>query len=613
MSSSQARGIVVEWTRIRGSKLKIPPEFIPSGECLLGIKPHDLYTLFFEKPEDGEALFAYFHESESESSYSKSSSAYSNFDKQEQLFSSPYKDSTNMVDTFITYAESCVTHYRKNFMIFSAPYICIVQSSGYGKTRLLREVARSVPVMYVCMRPEDATGYPRRSSLACDALFANLDASSEDSYVTELSERLALCVQSALTKLPSPGDKGDTTEPFFPSEQLADIVWNFADVKNPSTSSAPETKGQLVILALDEARETLKPAVGELTQFCAIRKALRKFAEANPNQKFLVVFVDTSSRIQNFSPSVKKEQSWRASSVDREPVALKLYAPFILRNSFDQNFSPLEVQGSLSSLVNCYEYLRAGRPLMSMATTGSMAVGRPSVHVLHRELDLLNLKLHGGQSKRSRQGALSEMLCRLGAFVHPQHPFATEMVADHMATLLETDIERETMLVSYVAEPKLAIAAAKSWQSEALFVEELVPALQYALISGAVDQGARGELVGQIIWQFAFDKCSQQAGLMIGECVDLEQVLMQLLPIDSKIPLSSVIPKHLQGAKLACCQFVNMVGNYSSETHVKAAQRHCGVRVPENQIGIDLVIPVMAKGKTVASDSPLSCLKPRTF
>ena len=84
MPSSQARGIVVEWARIRGSKLKIPPEWIPSGESLLNYKAHDL-GLFFEKPEDGEALFAYFHESESESSYSKSSSAYSNFDKQEQL------------------------------------------------------------------------------------------------------------------------------------------------------------------------------------------------------------------------------------------------------------------------------------------------------------------------------------------------------------------------------------------------------------------------------------------------------------------------------------------------------------------------------------------------
>ena len=100
--------------------------------------------------------------------------------------------------------------------------------------------------------------------------------------------------------------------------------------------------------------------------------------------------------------------------------------------------------------------------------------------------------------------------------MHPQYPYATELVADHMATLLATDNERKSMLVAYVAEPKSAIAAAQAWNSETYFVNEMIPALQYALITGAVSQGSRGELVSQIVWLLAFDRAAKEAGKSVG-------------------------------------------------------------------------------------------------
>jgi hypothetical protein len=284
--------------------------------------------------------------------------------------------------------------------------------------------------------------------------------------------------------------------------------------------------------------------------------------------------------------------------VDSEMISPRLYMPFIIRHSFDANFQPY-LGYDLSSLVGSYEYLKAGRPLVSMPTLLPIPDGRPDASAQENGLKFLQRKLHGGQTMRTRTGALSEMLCRLGAFVHPQHPFATEMVAECMATLLATDNERKSMLVAYVAEPRLAIAAASAWASESYFVNELAPALQYALISGAVSQGARGELVAQIIWLLAFDQAAILARKSVGECVDLEQVLEQLIPAHQTVDLSLAIPKHLRGAQIACCQIVNVASKFNSRIHVQAAERHCGISFCEGQTGVDLGFPLFTKNRAI--------------
>ena len=510
-------------------------------------------------------------------------------EEQRALFAAPYLDPTNMVTSFINYAEACVDHYRENYQIFNSPYFCLVQSSGYGKSRLLREVARKVRVMYVCMRPETArsTGYPRPSSIPMAALFDNLYTPQISTYVDRLATNIAKCVQSALTKLPPPGVDDEISEASFPSERLEGTVWNFKDVQE----SASLDESELVILVFDEARASLDVFVHEISRFRLIRRAVARFAQSNRRRRFLAVFIDTSPSIVNvnISPSDGPNPSLRPSPLDDELMAQRLYLPFVLRNSFDVNFVSLK-GNDLSSLVDSYDYLLAGRPLV----TRPMSLYR----VLNDQIPFLYRKLHGGRSARTRSGVVSEMLCRLGAFIHPQHPYATELVANHMATLLAMD-SKGNKLVAFVAEPKLAIAAADTWDSESLFAKELAPALQDALMSGAVDQGSRAELVAQIIWLFAFDEAARKAGKSVGESIELERVLTQLLPIDSDIDVSKAIPKHLQGSKLACCQFVNVMDRFSARIHVQAAQRHCGICFSDSQRGVDLAFPLFLKDLSV--------------
>ena len=39
-------------------------------------------------------------------------------------------------------------------------YLPVVQSSGYGKTRSICELAKSHPLIYICFRDKGSTGYP---------------------------------------------------------------------------------------------------------------------------------------------------------------------------------------------------------------------------------------------------------------------------------------------------------------------------------------------------------------------------------------------------------------------------------------------------------------------
>ena len=71
----------------------------------------------------------------------------------------------------VRYIRKCVKLYESAKDL--APYISIVQSSGFGKTRLLQRIAEDkqnhfdneVRLMYLCLRPFNSTGFSTTFSL----------------------------------------------------------------------------------------------------------------------------------------------------------------------------------------------------------------------------------------------------------------------------------------------------------------------------------------------------------------------------------------------------------------------------------------------------------------
>ena len=59
--------------------------------------------------------------------------------------------------------------YETEFLAYVAPYTSLVQSSMMGKSRLMKEISRIIPCVYICLRDAGRTsGYPHRSPRVAD-------------------------------------------------------------------------------------------------------------------------------------------------------------------------------------------------------------------------------------------------------------------------------------------------------------------------------------------------------------------------------------------------------------------------------------------------------------
>jgi hypothetical protein len=440
-----------------------------------------------------------------------------------------------------------------------------------------------------------ATGYPLSTPMATSALFNGLTdmvhkGKGSDDIVQELANRLRFC-EIAASRLPVPGQSDAGA--LFPSEVHRHTVWNFSSFD--AATLLPDDR-PLTILVIDEARQLLDGSFPEIvgrgdTMFRLLRKALHRYCTKDKNSNLFMVLLDTSSKITNFLPSLEMDPS--ARSAFEEPALL--IPPFIFHGSFDVFFKKQpkgtrdisHLAPSPDNPVQNLHYLKAGRPLVAGDELETKALSR---------------KLKGGGQTDTKEGkdsmsfvaALSVVLCRLAASISSYHSFSSKLVANYMAYLLASDLKRECFLVSYLAEPKLALAAAQDWNPQAL-VRHLLPTFQQALVGGAVSAGSVGELVAQVILLLAFDSACLKRKLPPGSCVLLKDVLVELLPADAEVDILQAIPADLRGAHVACGQFVKLCHRCSPHTIVQLAERHCGAAFRDRQPGVDLVVPIFAE------------------
>jgi hypothetical protein len=95
----------------------------------------------------------------------------------ERAFSSVYIDPHNFAeDVFDTllYYMKC---YCSDKDLYVAPYSSLITSSMMGKSRLLKQIAKHTPLVYICLRYPRSTGYPKRSSLIAEWLLKDVKQS----------------------------------------------------------------------------------------------------------------------------------------------------------------------------------------------------------------------------------------------------------------------------------------------------------------------------------------------------------------------------------------------------------------------------------------------------
>jgi hypothetical protein len=107
--------------------------------------------------------------------------------------------------------------YEAEFESYVAPYTSLVQSSMMGKSRLMKEISRIIPCVYICLRDASgSSGYPHRSHRVADWINAGLKAHvASERFATDTEYQLpalkfATFLLSLLTHLNSLARDADT-------------------------------------------------------------------------------------------------------------------------------------------------------------------------------------------------------------------------------------------------------------------------------------------------------------------------------------------------------------------------------------------------------------------
>jgi hypothetical protein len=75
-------------------------------------------------------------------------------------FQAEYIDPFDLVGNTVEEIKDNITKYCGNMEQYVAPYTSLITSSMMGKSRLMKEIACSMPSVYMCLREKESFGYP---------------------------------------------------------------------------------------------------------------------------------------------------------------------------------------------------------------------------------------------------------------------------------------------------------------------------------------------------------------------------------------------------------------------------------------------------------------------
>lgn len=95
-------------------------------------------------------------------------------------FQEEYIDPYNLVDETVKQTKDNITNYCQDPDQYVAPYTTLVTSSMMGKSRLMKEIARKLPSVYMCFRSDGSSGYPKPTPLLPDWIKAGVMSQIRD-------------------------------------------------------------------------------------------------------------------------------------------------------------------------------------------------------------------------------------------------------------------------------------------------------------------------------------------------------------------------------------------------------------------------------------------------
>ena len=261
-----------------------------------------------------------------------------------------------------------------------------------------------------------------------------------------------------------------------------------------------------IVLVLDEARSLLEGPESQ-NYFHCLRSAHREWGF----RAFVLIFVDTVSTILSFPPPFSHDSSARPT---RTFDLLPAFYQVTTYNSCAQ--MSVDPEDRIDQLI---ELFSKGRPLWS-----ACYFQRPQFRAMidiHHAIKFAMKKLANMEApilESSFFGALACLCIRFGIWGVLDHSYASTLLSSHMATALHFGDDRLRMFTHYVPEPILSEAACQLIYSTGSDISNCPRGTEHAsklvkvfedfelcVISGLVDAGSIGELVGRIVLSLAYD------------------------------------------------------------------------------------------------------------
>jgi hypothetical protein len=534
-----------------------------------------------------------------------------------------------------------------------SPYISIVQSSGFGKSRACKEIATTTfdenknwLSFFICCRDSKWKGYPPQTKPAVD--FFNSLLTKTPSDAVEITTRwikwlvyFRFVFRLAFLKFKNKETKR-IKERESNKDKLEIIVKNVTDIEISSLlkewritkfermqfdreKESMERKAFWSI-CFEKCHQDLMMQMFNFINFKTMSKTdPGMFKEMLQNKKTLVV-IDEARFLSN--SKLVDHSGYALFRVFRS--ALKgfdtgLIAVVVDTQSQIANFAPsrhldpsLRVTGKSD-----HNYMDLFHPFTAVTTTDVLCdpnsnlddakyrfiLGRPLWKVT---LDLVNgsisqlhefalSKLFGGIPFPNDTGKIACIAVLTGINILPISTIARNLVASHMATCLAIDSGRESLLITYPVEPILA-EAAKSYVKERHCCKELFKVfepLQSCFQLGVIDRGHNGELVAKLLILLGMFQTSDTGTVMISR----QKVLRTLFGNTFINKKNKSMFTFEDEFFFNCFTQIFRKKEYwkESDAQVELASffnRGAAIQLPAGHIGADLLLPIRRKSVT---------------
>lgn len=525
-------------------------------------------------------------------------------------------------------------------IVYYSPITSLIQSSGMGKSRSFKELAKKYLAFYVVFRVPGESGFPSGCRPVIDYLMFNALGNAPVSPIADIVvvrryiAFLKACTDVALSVA---SKKKELSSDFFERFFLIQVSENVDQFWEDIMESAKNYETKMDISKYSSVNRTYIHDFIKDQQYSAISLNRLNVLSRNPLKLLIVLdevhclfggkqklrnehlffnFVRALQVFDNFKGIICATADTMSKLSDLIPVSEKhisdrvankgqsLFPPFYRIGTVDCNVEDDEIGYlTLDQIEEKERITKYGRPLWwSLLRSGDE---------LSKIVDLATEKLLGLASSfdNTEKTCLAILGSRLQFAERPSFSLASELAASHLAVVDYISSKRDVMFISYTSEPVVAEAAAVIMKDR---IADILRTLKAHFTSQFVERGLRSEYIARLVCLLAADKVSRGLPIKTGEfiynrLISCNDYLTQLVGADLPLLIDPQIRgidfSRFRQGKIYLTHFIGCTYEPSLGDLVSFFERGAGVLCKTNQTGIDMIIPVLLPPSPEVSDS----------